>query len=68
MRVSSKDQNLSRQRDALEQVGVDRWFSDQISARSRADRPGLDEGLAYVRDGDELHVASIGPIKSLYGG
>lgn len=29
----------------------------------RADRPGLDECLAYVRDGDELYVASIGPIK-----
>lgn len=59
VRVSSKDQNLARQREALEPVGIDRWYSDQISARSRAKRPGLDDCISYVRDGDELHVASI---------
>lgn len=59
IRVSSKDQNLARQREALSVVDVDREFVDQISARSRADRIGLNECISYVRAGDELHVASI---------
>ncbi|TWS33151.1 recombinase family protein [Corynebacterium glutamicum] len=57
LRVSSTDQNLARQREAL---GVlDREFVDELSARSRAHRPGLEECLAYLRTGDELVVASI---------
>lgn len=57
LRVSSTDQNLARQREAL---GVlDREFVDELSARSRAQRPGLEECVAYLRSGDELVVASI---------
>lgn len=57
LRVSSTDQNLARQR---EMVGpVDKEFCDEISARSRADRPGLERCLDYLRDHDELRVASI---------
>ncbi len=59
LRVSSKDQNLSRQRDTLAAAGVTKEFIDEISARSRADRPGLENCMDYLRDGDELHVASI---------
>ena len=59
IRVSSKDQNLARQREALALVGINREFVNQISARSRADRLGLEECISYVRAGDELHVASI---------
>lgn len=57
LRVSSTDQNLARQREAL---GVlDREFVDELSARSRAQRPGLEECVAYLRTSDELVVASI---------
>lgn len=57
LRVSSTDQNLARQREAL---GVlDREFVDELSARSRAQRPGLEECVAYLRNSDELVVASI---------
>ncbi|AIK86464.1 res protein (plasmid) [Corynebacterium glutamicum] len=57
LRVSSTDQNLARQREAL---GVlDREFVDELSARSRAHRPALEECMAYLRTGDELVVASI---------
>ncbi|WP_231129680.1 recombinase family protein [Corynebacterium xerosis] len=59
LRVSSKDQSLARQREALSSVGVRKEFVDEISARSRADRPGLQSCIEYLRDGDELHVASI---------
>ena len=57
IRVSSTDQNLARQR---EMVGpVDKEFCDELSARSRVDRPGLERCLDYLRDHDELRVASI---------
>lgn len=57
LRVSSKDQNLDRQREAIGQV--DREFIDKLSARTRAHRPGLEDCIAYLREGDGLHVASI---------
>ena len=59
LRVSSKDQSIARQRAALAHLGIRKEFIDEISARSRADRPGLTACLEYLRDGDELHVASI---------
>lgn len=59
LRVSSKDQSLARQREALAHLGIRKEFVDEISARSRADRPGLAACLGYLRDGDELHVTSI---------
>ena len=59
LRVSSKDQSIARQREALAHLGIRKEFVDEISARSRADRPGLAACLEYLRDGDELHVASI---------
>lgn len=59
LRVSSKDQSIARQREALAHLGIRKEFVDEISARSRADRPGLAVCLEYLRDGDELHVASI---------
>ena len=57
IRVSSADQNLARQRAMI--GDVDKEFLDEVSARSRADRPGLEQCIDYLRDHDELHVASI---------
>lgn len=57
IRVSSVDQNLARQREMI--GDVDREFVDEISARSRDNRPGLEDCIAYLRHGDTLHVASI---------
>lgn len=57
IRVSSADQNLARQR---EMIGpVDKEFIDKLSARSRSERPGLERCIDYLRDHDELYVASI---------
>lgn len=57
IRVSSADQNLGRQR---EMIGtVDKEFLDKLSARSRSERPGLERCIDYLRDHDELYVASI---------
>ena len=57
LRVSSTDQNLARQRAMIGDVTKE--FIDELSARSRANRPGLDNCIDYLRDHDELYVASI---------
>ena len=54
-RVSTIDQNLDLQIDALRTAGCERIFSDRTSG-ARADRPGLGEALAFARDGDLLVV------------
>jgi len=54
-RVSTPDQKLSLQHDALERAGCERVFDDQASG-ARTDRPGLAKALAYLRSGDTLVV------------
>jgi hypothetical protein len=54
-RVSTLDQNLHLQIDALQQAGCEKIFEDKISG-SKADRPGLKEALDYARQGDCLLV------------
>ncbi|MBI1208244.1 MAG: helix-turn-helix domain-containing protein [Azospirillum sp.] len=55
-RVSTDDQNLGLQRDALNAAGCERLFEDQgVSGTIRA-RPGLDAALASLTDGDTLVV------------
>ena len=54
-RVSTHEQNLSLQKDALEQAGCGKIFHDQVSG-AKAQRPGLQEAKAYVREGDTLVV------------
>ena len=57
VRVSSAEQNLDRQ---LEAVGeCDRIFQDKLSGSSRAKRTGLAELMRYVREGDLVKVASM---------
>lgn len=56
-RVSTADQNLDRQ---LETIGdVDRVFTDHASGKKGAPRQGLEDCIDYLRDGDELRVASM---------
>src|SRR5580658_2297012 len=55
MRVSTTDQNLDLQRDALAKAGTERVFEDRASG-ARDDRPGLSDALSHVRKGDCLVV------------
>ncbi|MHA6770301.1 recombinase family protein [Sphingobium ummariense] len=57
MRVSTDDQNLGLQRDALIAAGVapDRICEDVCSGRA-VDRPGLARALDIARDGDALVI------------
>lgn len=54
-RVSTTDQNLTLQRDALTAAGCQKIFTDTISG-AKASRPGLDQALEHLRDGDTLVV------------
>ena len=54
-RVSTHDQNLDLQKDALIQAGCKRIFTDVVSGATSS-RSGLDEALDYVREGDTLVV------------
>jgi DNA invertase Pin-like site-specific DNA recombinase len=54
-RVSTHDQTLTLQRDALEKAGCEKIFTDTASG-AKAERRGLEEALNYVRLGDTLVV------------
>jgi len=54
-RISTQDQTLNLQQDALEKIGCNKIFTDTISG-STTQRKGLDEALEYVREGDTLVV------------
>ena len=57
-RVSTDDQDLRLQLDALQRAGCERVFSDKASG-AKADRAGLTEALDYARAGDTLTVWRI---------
>jgi DNA invertase Pin-like site-specific DNA recombinase len=54
-RVSTADQTLNLQQDALKTAGCTKIFTDTISG-VKAERRGLREALEYVRAGDTLVV------------
>jgi DNA invertase Pin-like site-specific DNA recombinase len=54
-RVSTTEQNLELQLDALAKAGCDRIFEDQASGAKMA-RPGLDQALSHLREGDALVI------------
>jgi DNA invertase Pin-like site-specific DNA recombinase len=54
-RVSTTDQTLDLQRDALTEAGCTKIFTDTASG-AQTERKGLTEALSYVRAGDTLVV------------
>ncbi len=54
-RVSTFEQLMDLQRDALAAAGCDRVFTDTMSG-ARSDRPGLQQALDFLREGDALVV------------
>lgn len=55
-RVSTDDQNLDAQTDALTAAGAERIFADRISGSLRK-RPQLDQLMEQLRPGDVVAVA-----------
>lgn len=54
-RVSTKDQNLNLQKDALKKVGCKKIYSEQVSG-AKIERKQLDEMIKQVRKGDIIIV------------
>ena len=54
-RVSTVDQNLALQRDALTEAGCAKIFTEQMSG-AVTDRPALHDTLEFARSGDTLIV------------
>lgn len=54
-RVSTVDQSLALQRDALQAAGCERIYEDKESG-AKADRPGLAQAMHVARAGDVLVV------------
>jgi DNA invertase Pin-like site-specific DNA recombinase len=57
-RVSTEDQRLDRQVDALERAGCERVFVEKASGMKDA-RPELGRMLGMVREGDDVVVAKL---------
>jgi hypothetical protein len=56
-RVSTNEQNLDLQRDALRKAGVraKNLYTDKITG-TKEERPGLEQALSHLREGDTLVV------------
>jgi DNA invertase Pin-like site-specific DNA recombinase len=55
-RVSTQDQNLDLQRDALRKAGCKKIFEEKESGRAGTKRPAFEAALAYLRPEDQLVV------------
>lgn len=59
-RVSTKDQNMYMQLDALQKYGVDKEniYSEKVTGTTK-DRPAFTKMLAYLREGDTVAVYKL---------
>jgi DNA invertase Pin-like site-specific DNA recombinase len=55
-RVSTDEQNLNLQLDALEHAGCEKVFKDEGVSGASSSRPGLDDALGTLQTGDVLTV------------
>ncbi|WP_034551053.1 recombinase family protein [Carnobacterium funditum] len=58
-RVSTTEQNLDRQLEALENAGAEKIFQEKISGENKIDRVELKEALQFLREQDILIVESL---------
>lgn len=61
VRISTKGQNTARQDELMGGLGVERIFTDKMSGKD-TERPGLQEMMNYVREGDIVVVESYSRI------
>lgn len=58
IRVSTIEQNTTRQYEDLKKFKIDKFFEENASGKS-TNRPILKEMLQFVRDGDTLYIESF---------
>ena len=55
VRVSTVEQNEARQIEALKKYGIDKWFTEKVSAKD-TNRPQLQGMLEFAREGDTVYI------------
>lgn len=55
VRVSTVEQNEARQVEALKKYGIDKWFTEKVSAKD-TNRPQLQAMLEFAREGDTVYI------------
>ena len=55
IRVSTEEQNLKRQEEALEKYGIEKWYMEKVSGKDTK-REQLQLMLDFVREGDEIYI------------
>ncbi len=55
VRVSTIEQNEARQVEALEKYGIEKWYTEKLSAKD-TNRPKLQEMLEFAREGDTIYI------------
>lgn len=55
VRVSTAEQNESRQIEALQKHGIEKWYTEKISGKD-TNRPKLQELLEFIREGDTVYI------------
>lgn len=58
-RVSTVEQNEARQKELMQELGVEKIYLDKASGKNTSQREALMEMLAYLREGDVLIVSEI---------
>lgn len=58
VRISTRDQNTARQDVLMEQLGVEKVYTDRVSGKN-TDRPELQRMMDFVREGDVVIVESF---------
>ena len=59
VRVSTEDQNTSRQEELFKDHKIDKFYKEKVSGKNIKDRPELQKMMDYVREGDVVYVESI---------
>jgi len=58
VRVSTVEQNDSRQTEALSKHKIDKWFTEKVSGKD-TNRPELMAMLDYAREGDTIYIHDL---------
>ena len=55
VRVSTVEQNETRQVEALQKHDIEKWYIEKVSGKD-TNRPKLQEMLEFVREGDTVYI------------
>lgn len=59
VRVSTKEQNLNRQNQLMNEMGIEKLFEEKESGKNIENRPVFQPVFSFIREGDNLTVTSL---------